>query len=152
MSKRAAWVITWGWFATTRKPHNLLLHIVPPQWGCGRVADYLKRLYMNSEFFPVSERFDFFSLGEGWDNFLRLEGPRILLGHDPHLRASLVSELRTERDQSSGAQIVRWTQPPGTTLSRPNFVAKHHGEPIEKVFRISADGDISELKRDRHAR
>jgi hypothetical protein len=31
---------------------------------------------------------------------------------DPHLFASRLSDLRIERDQSSGAQIVRWTQPP----------------------------------------
>ena len=146
MSKRAAWVITWGWFGSTRKPDKLIVHILPPQWECQKVVDYMKPLYLNSEFFPVSERFDFFSL-KAWNGLVRLEGPRILLGHDPYLFASLVSDLRTEREQSSGAQIVRWTQPPPITRSPPDFVAKHHGEPSEKVFRIGTDGDISELKR-----
>ena len=38
------------------------------------------------------------------------EGPRNLLGEDPILVGSHVSELRTDEGKSAGEQIVRWTQ------------------------------------------
>jgi hypothetical protein len=76
---------------------------------------------------------------------IRLEEPRIFLGHDPHLLACLVSDLRTERDEN-GAQIITWTQLPGITRSSRGE-RQYLGQPVERVFRIGTDGDISELKR-----
>jgi hypothetical protein len=67
-------------------------------------VDCMKALYLNSEFFAVSERFDYFPL-KAWNGLVRLEERRILVGHDPHLFASRASDLRTERDQSTGAQM-----------------------------------------------
>jgi hypothetical protein len=104
MRKRAAWVIIWRWFGATRKPYRLIIHILPPRWATSRIVDCMKALYLNSEFFAVSERFDYFPL-KAWNGLVRLEERRILVGHDPHLFASRASDLRTERDQSTGAQM-----------------------------------------------
>jgi hypothetical protein len=95
MSKRAAWVVTWSWLGETRKPDRFVLHILQPRWKVQKVVDYMKSLYLNSEFFPVSERFDFFS-PKAWHGLVRVERFRILVGTDPHLFASKVSDLRTE--------------------------------------------------------
>jgi hypothetical protein len=142
MKKRAAWVITWKWMGETRKPDKLILHILPPRWAIGRIEDYMKALYLNSGFFLVPERFDFFSR-KAWRGLVRIEGPRILVGHDPHLFASKVSDLHAESDEN-GAQIITWTQPSGITRL-PQGERQYHGQPVERVFRIGPAGDVSEL-------
>ena len=138
--KRLSWMLKW--MGETRRPDRLILHILPPRWATSRIVDCMQALYLNSEFFPVSERFDFFP-SKARDHLVRIEGPRILVGGDPHLFASKVSDLRTERDKNSGAQTVRWTQPSGITRSSRGE-RQYHGQPIERG--ISTDGDISQLK------
>ena len=119
----------------------MILHILQPRWHVQKVVDYMKPLYLNCEFYRMSERFDFFS-SQAWCGLIRIEGPIIWVGEDPHLLASRVSDLRAERDESSGAQIVRWTQPLGVPRSSQG---QCRGQPIERVFQIGTDGHISEL-------
>ena len=77
-----------------------------------------------------------------------MEGPRILIGENPILIGSHVSDLRTAQGQSPREQIVLWTQPPGIRRSRQTYHIESLGQPVERVFRITTSGDVSELNYD----
>lgn len=138
-------MISWDWSAETRKPHRQLLHILQPRWKVSRVVDYMKLLYMNSELFLVSERLRFLSR-ESWHGLIHMEGSRIIVGDNPILVGSLVSDLRFE-PVSGPVQTVRWTQPAGIRRRPPENQVEYLGQPTERVFEIMVGGDVSEIRR-----
>ena len=116
-----------------------------PSLGNGKIVAYMKAVYLNSQFYSVSERMRFFSRDckKEWKAvWVRLEGPRIYLGNNPYLVASKVHDLRTERDASSGDEIVRWTQVPGFSRPPDYAIKRRQEEPVERVFLISGHGTI----------
>jgi hypothetical protein len=135
---------------------KLLISVTASQQGVGYRSSFGgevpipvaagQSLLRSPEFFPVRERLDYFR-SKPWHGLIRMEGPRIYVGLDPVLVASKVNDLRTERDTSTGDEIVRWTQPPGLMLGPVGSPPKQSGEPIEKIFRISDYGvTISAIK------
>jgi len=143
--KRAAWVITWDWFAETRKPKMQLLHILQPRWKISRVLEHMKFLYLNSELFLVSERLRFLS-NKAWRGLIFMEGPRIIIGDDPILVGSWVHDLRIER-LGAGKEIVRWTQPRGLRFRPGTDEWEYVGESMERAFRVSTRAQVIELRK-----
>jgi hypothetical protein len=144
-AKRAAWIITWDWFGDTRKPRNLMLHILQPRWKVSRVLEHMKFLYLNSELFLVSERLRFLS-EKAWRGLIHQEGPRIIIGDNPILVGSWVHDLRIE-PISVGQQIVRWTQPAGLRFQPGSTKIETLGQPTELALEVSTTGQVSELHR-----
>jgi hypothetical protein len=142
VKKTTAWVITWDWFADTRKPRRLILNILQLHQNASRVLEHMKLLYLNSELFLPSERLQFKDL-KAWHGLIFQEGPRILIGDDPILVGSFVNDLRIER-LSDGEEIVRWTQPPGVR-SGPAGTAVPMGKPTERALRISIRGQVTQV-------
>jgi len=104
----------------------------------------MKFIYLNSEFFLVSERLRFLS-ERAWRGLIRQEGPRIIIGDNPILVGSWVHDLRIER-MSAGQQIERWTQPPGLRFQPGADKVESMGQPTERALRISTTGHVSELR------
>jgi hypothetical protein len=72
-------------------------------------------------------------------------GPRIIVGDNPILVGSFVSDLRFE-PVSGAIQTVRWTQPAGIRRRPPENKAEYLGQPTEKTFRVTVGGDVSEIR------
>jgi hypothetical protein len=108
------------------------------------LLEYMKLLYMNSELFLVSERLRFLS-SKSWAGLIHMEGPRIIVGDNPILVGSFVSDLRFE-PVSGAIQTVRWTQPAGIRRRPPENKAEYLGQPTEKTFRVTVGGDVSEIR------
>jgi hypothetical protein len=142
--KRAAWIVTWDWFGDTRKPRGLLLHILQPRWKVSRVLEHMKFLYLNSELFVPSERLGFLS-EKPWRGLIHQEGPRIIIGDNPILVGSWVHDLRIE-SVAAGGQVVRWTQLAGLRFRPRTTEVEKLGTPTERALKISASGDVSELR------
>ena len=144
--KETAWVITWDWCSETRKPHRLLLYILPAPWSGRRVVQHMKYLYINSELFPPSQRLPLLPERD-WKGLLFQEGPRILIGDDPFLVGCHVDDLRIE-SVDTRTQIVRWTQSAGLrpkpdSSTEPEIL----GNAVGRTLEVSTNGDVRQLDR-----
>jgi hypothetical protein len=139
--KQSAWVITWDWVSETRKPHSLLLYILPAPWSQSRVLQHMKYLYINSELFRPSRRVPLLPERD-WKGLLFEEGPRIIIGDDPFLIGSYVHDLRFESVEAT-TQIVRWTQPAGLRpKSGSSTEPETIGNAVERALEVGAHGEI----------
>jgi hypothetical protein len=65
-------------------------------------------------------------------------GNRIRCGHNPHIYARKVSELRIEQDREKGIEVIYWKEPP--TLQWE--------DERRMVIEISKEGRLRNLKRE----
>lgn len=129
-----AWIIQWG------PPHrddlpilDLRPHILPRQWRAGRVMDYMRCLFWNSELWTPSETLSSINKRKPEGLFIMNEGPRLFYGDATHLVAWLVKDLRIERG-ASGEIVMEWTAPPGSRFNNKTRTFEPMGKPLMRRF------------------
>jgi len=109
---RHGWVIKWD--EDERYPFTKnFLYVLPWRWTSKRVLEQVLSLYHNSPLVMIFERGDWMDSKTRLGIFIKNLGPKIIVGENPILVASRVTDFRVVLDPERRIEIVSFTQPPG---------------------------------------
>jgi hypothetical protein len=108
-----AWLITWEWSGNHAKREDKIVAVLNSRLAISRVAELVEFLYL-TECYTLSEKMAVAHRKRQNPYPAQHErgaksGPLIVCGHNPHLVARWVDELRVERDDNGRDIAVKWT-------------------------------------------
>ena len=107
-----AWLLTWEWSGEAAAVADAIAAILSPRYSLKRVAETVE-FYYAKRFSTAAELRSY--AGASSRNPYRAEidfNCIIACGHNPHLRARLVSDLSVSIDPATGNEIISWIEPP----------------------------------------
>lgn len=118
---KKAWLVTWEWVGKHAEREDKVATILNYRFSGKTVAEYMERLYVDSEYSPSDRvayvksrknnpypaKFDTLEVG---GNRVTWEG-RIYCGHNPYLYGRLVQNIHVEVDLN-GNELLEWDEIP----------------------------------------
>jgi len=139
-----AWLITWKWHGEHAKRKKTLVGIISSRRGEKFIADFVEQAYL-MEMSTIEEIVRWANRKKDRPYKIKKveiinnipHGDRITCGHNPHIYARIVTDLKVVSDLDNKIEKLSWKEP-------PKFRWKN-GKKFEEI-EVAEEGMLRELK------
>lgn len=120
-----AWLITWEWAGPHAAVADKVAAVLSPLWGHGRVAQIVELLYARAHY-DVEEMARMYAKVGGSNPYpaTTTKTGWIVCGHNPHLAARKVNNLKVECPDEEEPETITWTESTGHEIEPGRVVVE----------------------------